>query len=227
MTTYHEAAQIKQARRRNAAQAPGKGFAGDQLEALNKIGEVLFGSVLGKSDRDYETAAVGHLVGRLSRILIVACKGVTAPSLQAVQNAARPFYGDIPDFGVHILQDAVSLQSEEPNLHAEMAIVQRVVGLGVTKNELPRCGLQIACIQKGVCPDCSGWLTRHNIPHTWTRKTVATNGWVHPLSGAKYKGKGNELSYLKVRWVGFPLTEDVMDTARSKQTVYPNPERLA
>src|SRR5688500_7060367 len=99
MPTYHEAAQRKQERRRGAAQPAGQALAGDQLESLNKIGEVLFGAVLGKSDRDYETAAVGHLVGRLSRILIVACKRIDAPSIQAVQNAAAPFYGQIPDAG--------------------------------------------------------------------------------------------------------------------------------
>lgn len=223
--TYHQAAQLKQERRRAAAQATGQSLAGDRLNDLNTIGERLFGNVLGQSDREYETAAVGHFVGQLSHVLIVACKGIDVPSLNAVQNAATPFFGQIPDFGIHLLQDVVSYQSDEPNLHAEMAIVQRVWQLGVPRSQIHLCGLQIACICKGVCPDCSGWMTRHNIPHTWVRKNVASNGWVHPLTGARFKGKGNDLSYLKVYWNGFQPAGH-MDTAGSKKTPYPHPEKF-
>ncbi|MBV9881237.1 MAG: hypothetical protein JO180_12110 [Gemmatirosa sp.] len=125
MPTYHEVAQRKPEIRRAAAQPAGQSLAGDQLNVLNAIGETLFNGQLGQSDRDYETAAVGHLVGQLSRILVVACKAVTAPTVQAVQQAAKPYYGDIPDFGIpqpdgqvelrpNVMDTSISKQVQHP-----------------------------------------------------------------------------------------------------------------
>lgn len=225
--TYHEVAQLKQIRRRNAAQKVGQSLAGSQLDALHEIGEKLFGAALQKtdSDKDYETVAIGYLMNIDSLpCLIIACKGIPAPDATTVLGVAQPYYELLQEQRIWILQDQTSV-SGEANLHAEMAIVQFVRNqLGVSKGLLPYCGLQIACIKKGVCPDCSGWMTRHNIPHTWRRENVAKLGWVHPLTGTFFKYKGKELQYVKYLWNGFqPPT--ILDTAKSKVTHHPHPEK--
>jgi hypothetical protein len=243
--SYFEKAIEKQDRRRKAAQQPGTGLEGNQLASLCKIGEVLFGQQIAENqanDDDYATVAIGYLPNRdWLPCIIVACKSIKAPLRASILNEAKKYYELLGDERLIVLQDQTSISGmvdmnklgkEQPeelkygqdHLHSEMAIVQTVYYLlGVPKGMIPHCGLQIACIMKGVCPDCSGWLSRHNIPHTYARKTVATNGWTNPLTGSFFKGKvgnGATFTYNKYFWNGFqPL--GFLDTEMSKKTPYP------
>ena len=243
--TYYSVAAKKQERRRNAAQKPGEGLAGHQLDNLTKVGEALFGQQIAlnqANDDDYSTVAIGYMPNRdYLPCIIVACKSIKAPDRGAILLEAQKYYPLLADERLVVLQDQTSISGmqdmkkfgqEQPeelkygqdHLHSEMAIVQTVYYfLGVAKGLIPHCGLQIACIMKGVCPDCSGWLTRHNIPHTYARKSVATNGWTNPLTGSFFKGKpgnGSTFTYNKYFWNGFqPL--GFLDTDMSKKTAYP------
>jgi len=218
--SYHQAAQAKQERRRAAAQPVNQALAGDKLASLHDLGMKLFGEELNSKqdgDRDFSTVAIGHLEDRDKQYLLVVAKGMTQiPGISHVQSMAAGYFKGPKQLTIEILVDPVPILGQD-NLHAEMAIVQAVHSkLGISKGSLSNHGLQIACISKGVCPDCSGWLTRHNIPHTWRRKNVSTTGWSNPTTGASFKGKGDELRYVK------QIKKDVwLDTASSKETPYP------
>jgi hypothetical protein len=217
--SYHEAAQKKQLRRRNAAQDVGQSLFGDKLNSLHELGMSLFGKELkskGDDDPDYNTVAIGHLESPEKQILIVAVKGLKdIPDTSHIQNLAAEYFHGFPAMTIEVLVDQTPYKGEA-NLHAEMAIVQEVNAIGVPKSSMSAFHLQIACISKGVCPDCSGWLTRHDIPHTYRRATVASSGWSHPITGAFFKYKGNELQYVK------QVQKDVwLDTSKSKKTLYP------
>jgi hypothetical protein len=217
--SYHQAAQLKQERRRGAAQAPNQELWGDKLKALHSLGMKLFGKELkdkGDDDKDYNTAAIGHMADDDRQFLIVAVKGLQGvPDVSHIQNLASQDFGGHREMVIEVLVDATPFKGEA-NLHAEMAIVQEASVIGVPASSMRAFHLQIACIAKGVCPDCSGWLTRHDIPHTYRRATVAAAGWSHPITGAFFKYKGNELQYVK------QVQKDVwLDTAASKTTPYP------
>jgi len=216
--TYHQAAQQKQERRRGAAQEVGQALWGDKLKALHELGMKLFGKELkskGDDDKDYNTAAIGHMASREKQYLIIAMKGLQGvPDVAHIQNLASEDFGGPREMTIKVLVDQTPLKGEA-NLHAEMAIVQEASVIGVPASSMSAFHLQIACIAKGVCPDCSGWLTRHDIPHTYRRATVASAGWSHPITGAFFKYKGNELQYVK------QVQKDVwLDTATSKKTPY-------
>jgi hypothetical protein len=193
LLTVHQAAQLKQqVRRENAGNTK---WAGKYLGALTRIGErLLNGFDLGESD--YKTLAIG-LVGRAEAI-IVCSKGfepVDCPDAALViAQSELPAVKQV----VCLVDPTPADDTAQAHLHAEMAIIQYVVKqLGCNKDKLSEWGVEIACIRKGVCPDCSGWLNRHVVPHTVGRPTVATTGWSSPLSGAFYKRKGPELVYNK------------------------------
>lgn len=83
------------------------------------------------------------------------------------------------------------------NLHAEMAIVQYICGkMGVAKQNL-RTLLEIYCVGKGVCLDCSGWLTKHGVVHAPLSGAPSPTGWKNPLTGALYKASEDKLEYTK------------------------------
>jgi hypothetical protein len=209
--TVHQAAQIKQqVRRENFGNTK---WAGKYLLQLGKIGELLLNGHELK-DSDYNTLAIG-LVPRAEAV-IVCSKGFEPVSSKDA--ALLIVKSELP--GVNNL---VTLVNPEPkdatahsHLHAEMAIIQYVVKeLGCAKDKLSEWGVEIACIRKGVCPDCSGWLNQHAVPHSDIRKTVATTGWSSPLSGAFYKYKGSELQYNKGA-LNTADTKDLKYTGRSK-----------
>ena len=230
--TYHEVAQKKQTRRRLAAQQVGASLAGDNLDALHKIGVNLFGVAIKEAqdnENDYNTVAIGHLYNKDSQsILLVACKGIKAKPLGTIVAEAKEYFPTLTEGHTIILQNEVSVSGGgSDHVHAEMAIVQALYyKLQIPKSQIPSCGVQIACILKGVCPDCSGWLTRHNIPHTWRRGHVASSGWTNPLTGAFFKYSGTNLQYNKLFWSGFQV-EGKIDTMSSKQNMHPKSAKYA
>jgi hypothetical protein len=209
--TVHQAAQIKQeVRRGNSGNTK---WTGKYLQQLKKVGERLLNGYELK-DSDYNTLAIG-LIPRAEAV-IVCSKGFEPVSSN--EAALLIVKSEIP--GVNNL---VTLVNPEPkdatalsHLHAEMAIIQYVVKeLGCAKDKLSEWGVEIACIRKGVCPDCSGWLNQHAVPHSDIRKTVATTGWSSPLNGAFYKYKGSELQYNKGK-LNTVDTKDLKYTGKSK-----------
>lgn len=230
--TYHEVAQKKQTRRRDAAQQVGASLAGNNLDALHTIGVNLFGVEIKQAqddENDYNTIAIGHIYNKDSQsILLVACKGIKAKPVGTIVAEAKQYFPTLTEGHTIILQDEVSVSGGGmDHVHAEMAIVQALYyTLHIPKPQIPSCGAQIACILKGVCPDCSGWLTRHNIPHTWRREHVASSGWTNPLTGAFFKYSGTNLQYNKLFWSGFQV-EGKIDTMSSKQNMHPKSAKYA
>lgn len=82
------------------------------------------------------------------------------------------------------------------NLHAEMAIVQYLCTHGYQKQHLAGL-LEIYCCGKGVCQDCSGWLTKHGVAHAPLSGAPSPTGWKNPLTGALYKASEDNLVYTK------------------------------
>ena len=191
--TIHQAAQIKQEARRGKA---GTKWAGKYLRQLNNIGErLLTGHTL--TDKDYNTFAVG-LVPR-AEALIVCSKGFN-PIGDNVEASLLIAQTEIPaiKYLITLVDPEPDDEQAQSHLHAEMAIIQYIVKqLGCSKDKLHDWGVEIVCLRKGVCPDCSGWLNQHVVPHSDVRPQVAKLGWSSPLSGAFYKYKGTDLQYNK------------------------------
>ncbi len=77
-------------------------------------------------------------------------------------------------------------------LHAEMIIIRHLMLTGRLKagdvnGSAIDIGLQIACPAKLVCPDCAGYLRKHNIPHYPVECGDASKNWVNPRTGACFR----------------------------------------
>ena len=122
--------------------------------------------------------------------IVAAFKGPPQPKKEAILLRAR-------EVGIEeiVLSSQIEILGNTSGLHSEMAIVQAVYG---SKNQLrnPEMGLEIACIGKGVCPDCSGYMAKYGIPHTATRSNAASD-WVHPFTGAHFHGTDKNFTYGK------------------------------
>jgi hypothetical protein len=88
--------------------------------------------------------------------------------------------------------------TRETNLHAEMAVVNHVCATyALGKGNLGG-DLTICCTGKGCCADCCGWMTRYRIDHGPVCNAEGSQqGWKHPLTGATFRGNGNEFTYQK------------------------------
>jgi len=88
--------------------------------------------------------------------------------------------------------------SRETNLHAEMAVVSHVcASFALGKGNLAG-DLTVCCTGKGCCADCCGWMTRHRIDHgPLCNAEGSQQGWKHPLTGATFRGNGNDFTYQK------------------------------
>ena len=100
--------------------------------------------------------------------------------------------------GTFVADTIHDCKNRHKGLHAEMMIVQYAVQkLGFDRKLLADLGLMIAST-KGCCPDCSGWMNEHRIPHT-PCSGKPTNQWMHPLTGSTYEVKKNFKSYTRVK----------------------------
>ncbi|HYK36263.1 hypothetical protein [Alloacidobacterium sp.] len=154
----------------------------DKLSALYKQLEALTGA------SSYDTVAVAAIGGMAD--LVVALK---VPGGEHVTEKAKGLARQAGATSVKVLTIG---DDWEENLHSEMRIVRYLVeGRGTSKDNLKDAGIVIFC-DKGVCPDCWGWLNKHGIYGYPPRKTKAT-GWGHPLTRANYYRSGNDLLYVK------------------------------
>jgi hypothetical protein len=87
-------------------------------------------------------------------------------------------------------------------MHAEMTIIRHLyssggLSWGKEADDAQAKQLRMVCIGKLVCADCSGWLRAHGIPHFKVEADKATPQWVHPRTGAMYRGGFNVKVYMK------------------------------
>lgn len=106
--------------------------------------------------------------------------------------------------------------TREINLHAEMAVVNYVCNtFPLAKGDLAG-DLTICCTGKGCCADCCGWMTRYRIDHgPLCSAKGSSQGWMHPLTGARFRGNGNDFTYQKAHKYGASAT-----------SINPDPKRL-
>ncbi len=190
MATVWEQAQSKQARRRERGRARAVAGTVDDgmfMEDLTRLG-TRFHVADAKGNN---TTAVGAVhVGDGDPALYISFKG---PPLQTAENVFLAAQA----LGLPIaLVDDVRVLGNTSGLHCEMDIVREATGGDKALLSNSEFRLEIACIGKGVCPDCSVFLQKYGIPHTPTRAKVSTD-WVNPFSGAHYTGTGNTLQCIK------------------------------
>jgi hypothetical protein len=172
------------------------------LEDLEKIGGILLASMpkktATKGARDnYATVVTGYMS--------YDGNGHEKPLLFAVMKLANTtinVQAELYQQGVKLklIQDpdqVIFIDDVPTNLHAEMAIVYYLCKrVGYEKQHLGGL-LEIYCSGKGVCQDCSGWMTKHGIVHAPLSGAPSATGWKNPLSGALYKASGENLQYTK------------------------------
>lgn len=106
---------------------------------------------------------------------------------------------------VNLVNAVSALYGGKPSpsgLHAEMSIIRYLYdtgGLtwGKEADDAQAKQLRMVCVGKLVCADCSGWLRAHGIPHFKVESDKATPQWVHPRTGAMYRGGFHIKVYMK------------------------------
>ena len=91
----------------------------------------------------------------------------------------------------------VFIDDVQTNLHAEMAVVQYLCTTEQIRKENLGGLLEVYCSGKGVCQDCSGWMTKHRIVHAPLSGAPSPTGWRNPLTNSLYKASGEKLEYTK------------------------------
>ncbi len=88
-------------------------------------------------------------------------------------------------------------------LHAEMALIRHLFSINLLSQGNEAQGAQaldlvVICLNANVCGDCSGWMNAHSIAHCPALATPKTSAnWVHPRTGAAYRGPKNVSYYTK------------------------------
>jgi hypothetical protein len=112
-----------------------------------------------------------------------------------------------------------------PGLHAEMALIrylfkQNLLHPGAEQQDAAAIDLVIVCLNANVCSDCSGWMHAHGIPHCPALAAPNTSmTWIHPRTGAAYRGGGNLSYYAKM--VPIPGDTDYRIFGTAQGTVGP------
>ncbi len=129
--------------------------------------------------------------GGLEIILIAAQKG--APMFADLLPTKYPRY---QNFQIRIIPESYA----SPGLHAEMMIMRNLMLHGIIdpsniQESAKAIKLRIVCPGKLVCPDCSGWLRKHGIPHYPVDCGDTSPNWVNPRTGACYRVTQKGISY--------------------------------
>lgn len=152
-------------------------------------------------------------IGMLQTNIIAAVKGVSnwETYLDTIMLQLRAYLPEAPD--------PVVITNVEAGLHAEMAVARWCLqNTQYGKWDLAYV-LQVACIGKGVCPDCAGWLNKHRIPHLCIRKE-GTNAVVDyaigaPSAGGQWTHPGTGAVFLSNTPGGRPTLETYQKNGRS------------
>jgi hypothetical protein len=187
MVSILQAAATKQENRRARKKQQGVSAwmdNGNYLGLLTTLGLVFHVA----DTKNNNTTAIGYSYGEHgTNTIYVAVKGPPQPDPKVVSAQASGL--DIPHSDVVIIGNT-------SGLHAETSIIRHATGGDKSALLSDFFYLEIACIGKGVCPDCSGFMTKYSIPHTTVRSNVASD-WVNPFSGAHFHGTDQNLQYRK------------------------------
>lgn len=114
-------------------------------------------------------------------------------------------------------------------LHAEMMIVRYLMTQGTMRvsdvtGTAQTISLRIGCPGKLVCPDCSGWLKKHGIPHYPPDAGKKSPNWVNPRTGACFRfARGQCTFYQKHTLDGKVMTVgSAVDASIGNLTPLPN-----
>lgn len=187
MPNIFEAAAAKQKARRGRIKRQGANTWMDQGTCLASL--VALGQIFHVFDgKNNNTTAVGYCSGKHGNgVLYVAVKGPPKPDPAVVSAQAD---------GMGIPHSDVVIIGNTSGLHSETAIIAAATGGDRSLLLDEFFYLEIACIGKGVCPDCSGFMAKYSIPHTQARSNPASD-WVHPFTGAHFHGTNDNLQYRK------------------------------
>ena len=164
---------------------------------------------LGDQNADMFALQLASLPGSTSHstvsVMLAAC-GTAVYAAQSGGNISDEIVQKLGENGYLNLINAVSkLYAGRPSpsgLHAEMTIVRHLydsgqLAWGKEADDAQAQQLRMVCIGKLVCADGSGWLRAHGIPHFKVEADKATPQWVHPRTGAMYRGGFHVKVYMK------------------------------
>lgn len=208
-----EQAVFKQEARRDLGRRAGKKGLNEGvfLDDLRDIGLILLQGLPKKEEKkakgsrqNFATVVVGLWLGdkdyNVAPHLFIVTKlaDVSLPKkTEAFQLAQQKLIGVrkedklIDDERQMIIIDEIST-----NLHAEMAIIRWLNKNNVGKHCL-KDNLEIYCAGKGVCLDCSGWLTKHGIRHAPLSGAPSPTAWKNPITDSLFRASGEKLEYTK------------------------------
>lgn len=164
---------------------------------------------LGDQGADMFALQLASLEGSTSRStvsLMLAGDGSAYYAAQSGRELPGPIVQRLGENGYANLVNAVyQLYGAKPSpsgMHAEMTIIRHLYDSGGLRwgkeaDDARAKQLRMVCIGKLVCADCSGWLRAHGIPHFKVESDKATPQWVHPRTGAMYRGGFHVNVYMK------------------------------
>lgn len=164
---------------------------------------------LGDQGADTFAHQLASLEGSTSRSTVsvmLAGDGYAYYAAQSGRELPDAIVQKLGEKGYANLVDAVSeLYGNKPSpsaMHAEMTIIRYLYDSGGLRwgkevDDARAKQLRMVCIGKLVCADCSGWLRAHGIPHFKVEADTATPQWVHPRTGAMYRGGHHVNVYMK------------------------------
>lgn len=164
---------------------------------------------LGDQGSDMFALQLASLEGSTSRStvsLMLAGDGSAYYAAQSGRELPGPIVQRLGENGYANLVNAVyQLYGAKPSpsgMHAEMTIIRHLYDSGGLRwgkeaDDARAKQLRMVCIGKLVCADCSGWLRAHGIPHFKVESDKATPQWVHPRTGAMYRGGFHVNVYMK------------------------------
>lgn len=164
---------------------------------------------LGDHGADMFALQLASLEGSTSHSTVsvmLAGDGYAYYAAQSGRELPGPIVQRLGENGYANLVNAVfQLYGAKPSpsgMHAEMTIIRHLYDSGGLRwgkeaDDARAKQLRMVCIGKLVCADCSGWLRAHGIPHFKVESDKATPQWVHPRTGAMYRGGLRVNVYMK------------------------------
>jgi hypothetical protein len=150
----------------------------------------------GKSHNSQSTMALGIFEKGPAKVVLVALQAGAKPNPAALD--ALVTHASYVDYKVQFVPP--ELVPPAPGLHAEMMIVRALMLFGLVNphainKSAKAINLRVVCPEKYVCPDCAGYLRKHEIPHYPPPCGTASPNWVNPRTGACFRATTHEVTY--------------------------------
>jgi len=148
------------------------------------------------------TLAFGLLDGKK---LIACTKGLKKEETERISNLMlAKLRSLVPNATLEIFSESTG------GFHSEMSIVEHVLNKDGDRSKdnvrTLKNRLQVLCLGKGVCPDCAGYLNKHEIPqfslqagkmgmvemHLEPGLPSSQGQWMHPRTGAMFNTRTNK-----------------------------------